>query len=302
MIIIKNILLILLFIGIIILLVLIFRRFHNPRLDTINGNSGQNGGGKTSGILCRIIRYLRRVYFLFRNLKLKNDYIILSNFPIGKLEKKTGKRYIRIYHKKIYCYDLDIKILLLQERLPQDEVIIFIDEFSTIASQLDFNNNLVKDNIKEFFRLFRHYTHGKGFIFWSDQCSAEIFNPVRRRTAYCYNYIHSFKVPLLPIYIQEYRKIMISDEVQNVITTEDNTKEVDIQKFIFFINPFKWYDSFAHSERYNSVKKVHELKSSPTLKRSSTLALPSIKYLYYETLENDGITESAYISTKLKNK
>lgn len=298
----KSILLILLLIGLLLLIILLFRKFKNPRLDVINGCSGQNGSGKTSGVICRVIRYLRRIYFLYRSRKYKHDHIILANFPIGKLERKTGKRFIRIWHKKIYCYDLNINILLLQERLPQDEVIIIIDEFSTIASQLDYNNNLIKDNIKEFFRLFRHYTNGKGVIFWLDQCSQEIFNPVRRRTAYCYNYISTIKIWFFPIIIQEYRKILISDEVDNVILSQDATQENDIAKFIFFMNPFKYYDSHCHSNRYLQIKSFSKLSNHKTLKRDDTLRLPPNLYLYYQTLNCDGYTESSYLQSKMKKK
>ena len=235
----------LLIVVVIILCVVIFK-YKRPRIDTLNGISGQVGGGKTSSCLCRVISYLRRIYFLGRNKRrYKNDYIILSNFPIGKEEKKrgkkTGKRFIRIWFKKIYCYDLTLNVILLQTRLPQDEVILIIDEFSGIVSQLDYNLPIVKDNIKEFARCFRQYTHSKGLLFWVDQCAKEIVNPVRRRTAYCYNMLHCRKLPLLPIVIYEYRKILISDEVENTIDTATNTNEEDIKKFIFFSNPFKWY-------------------------------------------------------------
>ena len=138
---------------VIIVLIFVIKHYKTPRIETWNMISGQVGGGKSSSCVCRIVSQLRRYYFLFRNRKIKNDYIVLSNFPLGKIEKirgkETGKKYLRIWFKKIYCYDLDINILLMQEKLPQDEVIIIIDEFSDVASQFEYNNPLVKDNIKE---------------------------------------------------------------------------------------------------------------------------------------------------------
>ena len=279
---------------IVVILIVLIVKYKRPRLDTMNGISGQVGGGKTSSCVCRIIAYLRRIYFLGINRrKYKNDYIILSNFPMGKLEKKTNKRYIRIFFKKIYCYDLDLDIITLKKRLPQDEVIIVIDEFSGIVSQLDYNLPIVKDNIKEFCRCYRHYTNSKGLLFWVDQCAKEIVNPMRRRTAYCYNMISSRKILLLPIMIYEYRKLLISDEVENIVTTTENTKEDDIRRFIFFSNPFKHYDSCYLSERYKAVKDIVKLSNKVTLKRNDLLKLSTNKQ-YYETLIYDNITEENY--------
>lgn len=285
-----------------IILLIVIKKYKSPRIDYINGVSGQVGGGKTSSVVCRVISHLRRIYFIKKSKKIKNDYIVLSSFPIGKEEKKSGKRYLRIWFKKIYCYDLSIDILTLQERLPQNEVIIIVDEFSNIASSLDYNNNIVKDNIKEFARNFRHYTCGLGYFWWIDQASNEIFNPVRRRTAYCYNMVSCKKVFLLPILTYEYRKILISDEVENVIDVEKGTDETDLKKFIFFVNPFKYYDSVCYSERYKAIKKVHTLTYSKSLKRNDTLKLPKQKALYYETLQYDNIDRDTYYKESLTKK
>lgn len=270
-------------------------KYKSLRLDTLNGISGQVGGGKTSSSVCRIIcKVLRPIYFLGRNKKkYKNDYIVLSSFPLGKLEKKTGKRFIRIWFKKIYCYDLDLDILILKKRLPQNEVILVTDEFSGVVSQLDYNIPIVKDNLKEFSRCFRQYTESKGYWFWTDQCSKEIVNVLRRRTAYCYNMISCRKIKLLPIMIYEYRKLLISDEVDNVVQTDSSTQETDIKKCIYFVNPFKYYDSNYLSERYKVITNIMDLKVSKTLKRNDLLKLNE-NVVYYETLKFDNISEEDY--------
>lgn len=298
----KWILWILLVLVLIVAIYLLIK-FKRPRLDTWNMISGQVGGGKTSSCVCRVISQLKRYYFLWRNKKIKNDYIILSNFPLGKLEKKTGKRYLRIWFKKIYCYDLDVNIIMLQERLPQDEVIIVIDEFNDVASQYMFKDPKVMDNLKEFVSKFRHYTHGLGYGYVIDQCSKEIVAEVRRRIAYCYNMVNSLKIKLLPLIIFEYRKIAISDEVDNVLEVDKGTEEVDLKKMIFFVNPFKYYDSYYLSDRYLAVSKIAKLtQNSKTLKRNDTFKLPKVPYLYYETLKYDNITEEQYIESLKKKK
>lgn len=286
-----------------IVLIFIIKHFKNPRNETINCITGGLGGGKTSSGICRIFHQLRCYYFLYRNKKIKKDYIVLANYPMGKLEKVTGKHYIRIWFKKIYCYDLDPEILTLKKKLPQDEVIIVIDEFSNYANQFDFNNPLISNNVLEFVRLFRHYTHDKGYIYALDQCSCDLFLQIRRRMNYCYNMIHCFKVPLLPIVIYEYRKILLSDEVNNTIDVEKGTDETDIRKFIFFVNPFKYYDSCYMSDRYNAITQVAELKNFESMKKLSLFRMPYNKIQYYETLKFDGITEEEFIENfNKKNK
>lgn len=293
-----------------IILVILIRKFKHPREEYLNLVDGGLGSGKTSSVLCRVIRLLRKFYFLCRNFKIKNDYIILSSFPIGIKEYKlikgkrvdTNKRFIRIYGKKIYCYDLDLDILILKKLVPQDEVILIIDEFQAIASQLDFNKPIVKDNINEFFETWRHQTHSKGYIYAMDQSIASIFLQCRRRANHTYNMVNCVKLPLLPIVYYEYRKILISDTITNTIDVKDLTDETDLRKFIFFTNPFKYYDSEYLSERYGDIErlKIEDLHVSATLKRNDFLNVKFVQPTYYKALKYDGITEEQYLAQYIK--
>lgn len=295
----------LLLIVVVIVLIVLLRLFKKPRIETFNLVSGAVGGGKTSSVICRVKSQLRKYYFIWRNRSIKNDYIILSNFPIGKLKKdRKGNplyRYMRIWFKKIKCYDLDMDILTMQKRLPQDEVILIIDEFSQIASQFDFNNPIVSRNMNELFAFFRHYTNGKGYIYGIDQCSENIFLQLRRRASYCYNMLSCRKILLLPITIFEYRKIMISDEVQNIIEVKDGTDENELRKFIFFVNPFKWYNTHAYYYRYKKVPITFKLKyNDKDLYRNDLMKLTTNKPLYYNCLSYDGLNESDYLKLFIK--
>ncbi len=284
-----------------IVLIVILKKFKSPRIDTINLVSGGVGSGKSSSAVCRIISLLRRFYFIFRNRNIKNDYIILSSIPMGKLSKKKDCRYIKIFGRKIKCYDLTIDILTMQKRLPQNEVILYIDEFSNIASQMDFNNPVVKYNIDEFFRNFRHNTLGKGYVFCIDQCSQNIFLQCRRRSNYCYSMVKGTKLWKFPIMIYQYRKILVSDEVENEIDIKEGTEEKELRKFIFFTNPFKWYDSFAYSERYKLITEIEKLTfNKVTLKRNDVLKLNVNGKLYYACLKADGITKEIFESKDYK--
>ena len=88
-------LIILLIISIIILIFLLLK-YKTLRLDTLNIVSGGLGSGKTSSVICRVVSLLRKIYFIKKPKKVKNDYIIISNFPVGKFDKKHKWRYIDI--------------------------------------------------------------------------------------------------------------------------------------------------------------------------------------------------------------
>lgn len=286
-------------------LFLLLKYFKKIRLDYIMLFSGGVGCGKTSLSVAQLFYILRKVYLIYAtNILNKNrkDYIIMSNFPIGKWDKKREKRFIRIFFKKIWCYDLDIDVLTLQKRIPQNEVIYIVDEFSQIASQFDFNAPVVKDNMDEFFRLFRHYHNGKAYFIAIDQCSENIFLQIRRRASYTYNLIKCFKVPLIPLCIYTYRKILISDEVDNIIESKDATNETELLKFIRFCNPFKWYDSFCHSERYKKIPLLENYRVSKSLKRNDSMKINKKVPLYYKTLEYDNISKDEYNLQYQKNK
>ena len=289
------ILLVLLIIGAIIGLIYLLHKFKHPRLETLNISTGGLGSGKTSSTICRIKRLLFRLYFLKKNKNINHDYIICSNFPIGYYDEELKCRYLPVLGKKIRCYDLRLDIILMEKRLPQDEVILVIDEFSKVANQFKYKNPNIEYNIDEFISNFRHYTNNKGYIFAMDQCSQNIFLQVRRRCNYCYNFVSSKKIKFLPITIFEYRRIILSDEVENILDVSHSGDEEDIRKFIFFINPFKFYDSCAYSERYLVVEKLElsDLTSFPTLKRNDLFKLNKSTKTYYKCLSYDGINDLA---------
>lgn len=286
------IILILVILFIILFIIYKIRHYKHVRIDSINIISGGVGKGKTSVAICRVISILRAFYFICRNKNLDHDYIILSDFPIGKLSKDKSYRYIKIFNKKIKCYDLDLDIFIEKTKLPQDEVIIIADEFSSIANQFEFNNPNVSKNIDDFVRFFRHYTNGKGYLFCIDQCSNNIFLQVRRRASYCYNMISCKKIKFLPITIFEYRKILLSDEVDNVVNLDSTNYESDIVKCIYFSNPFKWYDSHCFSERYKRISTTTILNyNNINLKRNDVPKITKAPYYseinYYDNYSED---------------
>lgn len=270
---------------VIIIGVIIIKNYKKLRIDVITLYTGGLGSGKTYNSFANVIRILRKIYFL--NFRFKNEqYVIYSTIPFGKIDE-NGNHFIKIFYHKIYVYNLNKRILLLQERLPQNKVILVIDEISQFCSQFDYKNENILGSINEFFRLFRHYTNGKGYIFCNDQCSQNIIWCVRRRINYTYNMLSTIKVKLLPIWISEYRKILISDEVKSVLDVKDSTNEDEIKKCIYFNKVHKLYDTCCYSNRYYAIKDLFNNEQfTEKYKKNKLESIPD-KYLYYETLKYD---------------
>lgn len=282
-----KVIIIMLIILVVVAIIYLLYKYKHPRLEYINITSGAVGTGKSSFNLCHLVWLLRRFYFLGKNRKIKKDYIVLSNVPLGKYDNKHNYRYLKIYHKRIKCYDLSVDTLLMLEKLPQDEVIIYIQEFDNFVRSTDWKVPVVRDNMKEFFKLFRHYTRGKGYIFLDCQRASSLPIDVRACSGYTYNMISCKKIPFIPICFYEYEKIILSEDVSNEVSLNDSTDESYIRKFVFFTNPFKNYNSYVYRERYDSVSKILELSVSDITYRLDIFKNPYAIPKYYEPLQYD---------------
>lgn len=295
----KYVLIILLLAFVIAAIIYLLYQYKHPRLEYINIASGPVGTGKSSFNICHFTWLLRRFYFLGKNKKITKDYIVLSNVPLGRYDKKNHCRFIRIWGKKLKCYDLDVEVLLMLRKLPQDEVIINIQEFDNFVRSLDWKIPVVRDNMREFFKLFRHYTHGKGYMFIDCQRASSIPIDVRACSGYSYNMISCKKLFFLPIMFYEYEKIILSEDVSNEVSLNDATDETYIRKMVYFNNPFKKYNSYVYRERYDAVTTLLDLKSSALDYRLDIFKNPYSTPVYYEPLKYDFKATEAFTSQDL---
>lgn len=95
--------------------------------------------------------------------------LLYSNIPIT----------FRFKGKKYESIELRLEHLLMKAKVNEGSV-IFIDEIGTIINQFDWNKKEVKNELTEFFRLFRQYTKG-GYMVLTDQSKDNIVKPIRDR-------------------------------------------------------------------------------------------------------------------------
>lgn len=170
-----------LIIGVILVAVLILLMFikqEKMTKNTVLCFTGGLGSGKTYNAVRMAIKFYRNQRFKFKLSKFfrgKRNKVappsLYSNIPI-KIDKKHNSEVLTREH------------LLLQSDIPE-KAIVLIDEVGQVASQYDYDNPYVMCELQELIRFYRHYTDGK--LILTDQASANIVVPIRRRINYIYN-------------------------------------------------------------------------------------------------------------------
>lgn len=244
------------------LILLMFIKQEKMTKNTVLCFTGGLGSGKTYNAVRIAIKFYRKQQFkyklsrFFLGKRSKVDKPVLySNIPI-KIDKKHNSEVLTREH------------LLLEADIPE-KAIVLIDEVGQVASQYDYENPYVMCELQELIRFYRHYTDGK--LILTDQSSANIVVPIRRRINYIYNLNNFRRVwGFLPFFKVDLSCFEVAEEqLTNVNETQTNneklltTEKLEKPYFCGFL-PYKWmkglkhYDSRCYSIRYN-----HELMDHP---------------------------------------
>ena len=249
---------ILLIFGIYILIKII-PRLYVLKIDNTMMFTGAPGTGKTNEMINMALK-------LYSRSKLK----VWIHNKISKNKWEKPKLYSNIpirVSKKEWSTDLKIEHLLLTER-QNNRSITVITEIGKVASQYDWQNLNVQDNLNDYISLYRHYTLG-GYFLCDDQSSDNVAVNIRRRLGTVVNMLHFRK--LWFIYWVKMRNITISEDIK---TIEDDSAETNMRwRFGLFPLFKKKYDTYAFSERYNSVPKMTTVFHSK-YKTNKITALP----------------------------
>ncbi len=218
--------------------------------------TGGLGTGKTYiGVASALKAYRKAVFSWKLNRLLKGRIrvgekpLLLTNIPIR-------------FKRNEWATQLTREHIILEERIPEHSV-VFIDEIGQFASQYDYDNPYVMCNVQEFIRFFRHYIDGR-FI-CTDQASANIVVPIRRRLNIIYN-LNNFKrfFGILPFYKVEVSPLEVCEEsitnTNTLQTTQDgliSSRKVRKPYFFGYL-PYKFqkskkrYDSRCYSINYKA--------------------------------------------------
>lgn len=159
----------------------LLKRFKKIKVNHEVMITGECGSGKT---LNAVKMAIKRHKINLKRVKKFNKNLPLKNF-IRKLFKKDLlkiKHYPCIYSNFPINSEYNILItrdmLLLKEKLIEDSVIV-LDEFGTMASQYEFNDEELRVNLGEFTGKFRHYVGENALLIIIDQSSERVLKEVK---------------------------------------------------------------------------------------------------------------------------
>lgn len=174
--------------------------------------------------------YNHFIRFLFRKKKLKNTLkpMLYSNIPLANI--------------KVNPLTLDIIRRLV--RIPNKSVVL-IDEASLIASNMDYKDDLLNEEVSLFIKLFGHYSHG-GSLIYNTQDMKDTHYGFKRCTSSML-WIHSkTKLPFFTIFkVRE----LISLNDDSVSTENNFTEDIEMSclKLVVPNKYYYFYDCFCFS-------------------------------------------------------
>lgn len=231
----------LVFIGLSVLFTwLYFRFFKIPKLKNIVFVDGSLGTGKSFYCVYLAIKVYKRnhrLWWIAKNI-LRRDVeepILISNIPLQDIEYQP----------------LTLDVIERKKRIPYRSV-VFIDEISLLADQMDYKNKYVNDCLRDFAKLFRHFSHNGTLIFNSQSISDVHFG-----FRYClsdYIYIHhKTKFPFVSaLKVQE--MAYSADPSGNVVNAVHGDVEDSLKTILVPNRYFKKYDSLCFSILTDSLK------------------------------------------------
>lgn len=139
------------------------------------------------------------------------------------------------------------KEMLLERGLLPEKCVVVIDEIGAIASQWDFDNPLVLEQLEKFIRFFRHWLDGRMYV--TDQVATNIVKPIRSRLGMIYG-LHDFRRfgLVLPFYKVITIPMLLVEDNNNIQTTTDLE-----ENYFFGVLPYSKKNSSYNSRCYKPI-------------------------------------------------
>lgn len=225
-------------IVIVILLILYYLNFKRLKVSSLNLITGSLGTGKSAfSLKLALFHYKRNLFYYYLNYFFA---VCMSCFGLD-LQVERPQLYSNIPLGVKYT-PLNSNILQRKERIAYKSI-VFIDEMSLIVDNYDIKDNQLNNDLKMFFKLFRHMSKG-GKMFINTQ-SIKDNHFIVKRCINQYLYIHS-KIRLPFISILKVRE-MIYDEDGSSINTFNEDIEEGLKIVIIPNKVFKLYDTYCYS-------------------------------------------------------
>lgn len=264
-----NFISILLIIGLCILALWLFNKFFKvpktPALNFINGGVKTFKSGFTL-YLARVEYKRQHIRWRFRKFFQQLFHKMIDEEPLFYSNIPVGWKYVKL-----------TKNLLLRKERFAFKSVVFVDEMALLADK-DMYKILDADNLndlKEFFKLFGHETHG-GSFFSNSQALGDVTVEFRRNIAQ-YFYIHDL-VKWIPFFfmvnVREERYSEDGSAIMNMYAQdiEESMKKVLIPKSIC-----KRYDQYCYSILTDDLPVQKTIVDGRKLKNFKTNEILSFK-------------------------
>lgn len=237
-----------LILAIVLAVVVLWQYFRQEKLshNTVIGFVGTMGSGKTYLATREAVAAYRRV----RLIHIFSKYLFLPRFFFPTWKRKPTMYSnipvkISYFGKRKYCRVL-LKEHIMREKLLPEGAVVVIDEIGQIASQWDYENPIVREQLADFVRFYRHWIDGRMFV--TDQSSDNIVKAVRCRLGLIYhlNDFHRWMI-LTPFFKVDVTPLMMVEDSQKEVNVE-----MDDRSYFFGIMHYRWFQKLFKLKRYDS--------------------------------------------------
>lgn len=241
---------------ILILTVLIFYYLWviNKKIYKISNNSvlaftGGLGSGKSLTAVLTAIKKHKKRYFWW---KLNQMIAITPKARVRQMQYKNTPPliYSNIPIKYKHYVELTKEHLVLEKSIHEYSIVL-IDEVGQFAGRYDWGNPLVKNELQEFIRFYRHYIDGTLII--TDQNSDNIVVDIRRRINVIYNLNDLVKLVPIPGFTLMRIQITPITITEDVMTIEKTDVGELMKHYIYHFVVKKRYESRMYKHRYDHI-------------------------------------------------
>lgn len=256
---------------------LYFRFFKIPKIKNITFVDGSLGTGKTFysvSLACRLHkRALRRYKFA----------LLLSKLPVLRLKLGIPEKPLLISNiplRGVEFQKLTLEVIERKKRIPHHSVIL-IDEASLLADQFDWRDKYVSDTLRDFVKLFRHFSHNGNLIFNSQSTSDIHFAFKACLSDYLYIH-HKTWLPFFSLLRVQEMVYSADKDGGNVINAFHSDVEDTLKTMLVPNKYFKRYDSLCYSILTDSLeydKNTQLLEKGDSLKCGDVVTFRKGKYI-----------------------
>lgn len=233
-------------------LFLYFKFFKIPKIKNIVFVDGTLGTGKSFFSVNVAVRLYKKAVlrWKFQRLFLK----VVS--PLARFKRFASLNgaadrleepllFSNIPLRRVKFAPLTLDILLRKKRIPYKSVIL-IDEMSMVADQFDYKDRDVSDALRDFFKLYRHETHG-GYIVINSQSTSDLHYSIKSVLSDYFYLHHKARLPFFSVIWAQEMAYSSDKDAQGVVNANNGDIE-DNLKMLFVPNRyFKFYDTYCFS-------------------------------------------------------